>query len=138
MRLLKEEEDRLLKEQLEILDNNIKTVSSAFSTYTRTSIDELEFEDKDMTSVLPVIVVKEEYQTGVVGVVVRADVQLFKDQVNNALAKANHPNHSKGCAHLLDDEPRYRERVGNKYVTLPKIAKRETMPSIVTSTVVWK
>ena len=84
------------------------------------------------------IVVKEEYQTGVVGVVVRADVQLFKDQVSNVLAKDNHPDHSRGCAHLLDDEHRYQARVGNKYTTLPKIAKRETMPSTVISTIVWK
>ena len=111
MRLLEEEEDWLLKEQLKILDNNIKTVSSAFSTYTRTSIDKLEFEDEEMASVLPVIVVKEEHQTGVEGVVVRADVQLFKDQVRNVLAKVNHPSHSGGCSHLLDNKLRYREQV---------------------------
>ena len=81
---------------------------------------------------------KEEYQTGVEGVVVRADIQIFKDQVSNALAKANYPNHSGGCAHLLDDKTRYREQVGNKYDTLPKIAKQETMPSTVTSTIEWK
>ena len=70
LRLLGGEEDRLLEEQLEILGNNIKRVSSALSTYIHSSsTDELEFEDKEMTSVLPMIVVKEEYQTSVVVVV---------------------------------------------------------------------
>lgn len=84
---------------MKILHNNIRTVSSALSTYTHTSTDDsefdgLDFEDKNMISVLLVIVVKEKYQTGVEGVVVRADVQLFKDQVSNALARANYPNHT--------------------------------------------
>ena len=56
---------------------------------------------------------KEEFRDKVVGLVVRADVQLFKDQVSNVLTKASHPHHSGGCAHLLDDKERYREQVGD-------------------------
>ena len=51
----------------------------------------------------------------------RAEVQLFKDQVSNTLAKASHPSHSGGCSHLLNDEPRYREQVRDKKGTLPEV-----------------
>ena len=61
-----------------------------------------------MTSVLPVLELKEELRGSSEGVVVRADVQLFRDHVSNALAKAQHPLHSGGCAHLLDGKARYR------------------------------
>lgn len=71
--------------------------------------------------------------------VVRADVQLFKDQVNNILAKANHPMHSGGCAHLLDTKDRYCGRVGDTSATLPIITDRQGMPkSLVTSNVEWE
>ena len=73
---------------------------------------------------------KEEFRINVVGVVVRADVQLFKDQVSNVLAKASHQLHSEGCAHLLDDKERYREQVGDISNTLPKTTGRQTMQNI--------
>ena len=124
---------------MKLLDDNIREVSSALSTYTHTSEDELDFKDKDLTSVLPVLVIKEEYRNSVEGVVVRADVQLFKDQVSNVLAKTNHPSHSGGCSHLLDDKPRYCKRVGNKKENFPKVTECQTLPStLVTSTVEWK
>ena len=102
--------------------------------------DGLEFEDEEMTSVLPVLVVKEEFRNILGGVVVRADVQLFMNQVSNALAKASHPHHSGGCTHLFDDIDRYRERVGNDKATLPKATSRQCMPDklVMTSTVEWK
>ena len=98
-----------LENELRLLDNNIREVSSILSNYTQSSKDKdkLDFEDKEMTSVLPVLELKEELRGSSEGVVVRADVQLFMDQISNSLAKAQHPLHSGGCAHLLDDQARY-------------------------------
>ena len=50
---------------MRLLDNDIRKVSSNLSNYTQTSkdedkLDELDFEDKEMTSVLPVLELKEE------------------------------------------------------------------------------
>ena len=110
----KEEQLRIgqlqLENELRLLDNNIREVSSNLSNFTQTSKDKdkLNFEDKEMTSVLPVLELKEELRGSLEGVVVRADVQLFMDQISNSLAMAQHPLHSGGCAHLLDDEARYR------------------------------
>ena len=69
----------------------------------------------------------------------RDDVQLFIDQVSNVLATASHPHHSGGCAHLLNDDERYRERVGDDEASLPKATGRPTIPaSTTTSTVTWE
>ena len=118
---LADEEEQLRIGQLQLeyelisLDNDIREVSSILSNYTQLSedADELDFEDKEMTSVLPVLELREELRGSSEGVVVRADVQLFMDQIRNSLAKAQHPFHSGGCAHLLDDEACYRRQVGD-------------------------
>ena len=51
-----------LENELRLLDNNIREVSSNLSNYTQPSEDkdELDFEDKEMTSVLSVLELKEE------------------------------------------------------------------------------
>ena len=117
----------------------INKVSKAFSTYIGKDKDELDFEDEDMTLVLPIIVMKKGYRNSVEEVVVRVDVQLFNDQVSNVLAKTNHPLRSGGCPHLLDDEDRYYNQVGNKKATLPTTTGHQDMPiKMVTSTVEWK
>ena len=103
--------------------------------------DKLACEDKDneMTA-LPILEMKEEFQDKVVGVVVRVDVQLFIDQVSNVLATANNPHHSGGYAHLLDNEERYCDRVGDNTATLSKAIDRPKMPELLvtTTTVQWK
>ena len=105
-----------------------------------TIIDDEDFdlEDDDMT-VQPTLVVDAEYQDKVEGVIVRADIDLFKDHLSNILAKVSHPQHSGGCAHLLDDEARYRERLGDNAATLPTTTDRPTSPATGTATtVLWK
>ena len=68
-----------------------------------------------------------------------ADIELFKDHVSNVLATASHPHHSGGCAHLLDNEERHRERLGDSTATLPKATDRPKMPPDTSaSTVLWK
>lgn len=132
-------EERQLKIELKLLDDNIREISSVLSTYTHTKEDALNFEDKDMMLVLPVLVIKKEYRNSVKEVIVRGDVQLFKDKVNNVLTKANHPLHSGGCAHLLDNKTCYREQVGDKKATLPTTTYcQELSSTLVTSTVVCK
>ena len=138
LKLLEEEEQ--INMELKLLDTTINQVSKVFSTLIGKYENKLNFEDEDMTSVLPVLMMKEEFRNSVEGVVVRADAQLFKDEVSNVLAKSSHPLHSGGCAHLLDDKDRYYERVGDKKATLPKVTRRQTIPDklVTTSTVEWK
>ena len=98
----------LLEDELRSFDNNIRVLSSNLSNHTLSSEDEFDLDDEEMTSVLPVLEMKEELRGISEGVTVRADVQLYRDHLSNVLAKAQHPLHSGGCAHLLDDKARYR------------------------------
>ena len=125
--------------ELKALNTELKQVqqSTALSTIID---DEEDFDlgDDDMT-VQPTLEVSEEYQDKVEGVIVRADIDLFKDHLSNILATASHPKHSGGCAHLLDDEARYRERLGDDTATLPTTTDRPISPSASTATtVLWK
>ena len=125
--------------ELKALNTELKQVqqSTALSTIID---DEEDFDlgDDDMT-VQPTLEVSEEYQDKVEGVIVRADIDLFKDHLSNILATASHPKHSGGCAHLLDDEARYRERLGDDTATLPTTTDRPISPSATTATtVLWK
>ena len=99
--------DLEIAQALQLLDTDIKQVNKrvnkVLSTIIDTDEEELEFEDGNMT-VLPTLEIAEEFKGKVEGVIVRADIDLFKDHVSNVLATASHPHHSGGCAHLLDDE----------------------------------
>ena len=130
-----------LEDELRSFDDNIREFSSNLSNHTTTSEDEDEFdiEDEAMTSTLPALEMKKELRGNAVGVTVRADVQQYMDNLSNELAKAQHPLHSGGCAHLLDDVDRYRRRVGEKNATLPLVTKQPEVPGeSVTSGVTWK
>ena len=92
--------------ELKALKTELKQVQQ--STALSTIIDDEEdfnLGDDDMT-VQPTLEVSEEYQDKVEGVIVRADIDLFKDHLSNILTTASHPKHSRACAHLLDDEAR--------------------------------
>ena len=134
------EKEERIKNELKLLDTHINQVSKALSTFIGKNKDELDFEDDNMTSALPVLEMKEEFRDNVVGVLVRAGVQLFMDQVSNVLVMASHPHHSGGCAHLLDDQERYCEQVGDNKATLPKATGRPKIPDrrMTTSIVEWK
>ena len=101
-----------IAQEFKLLNTDInqvsKRVSKALSTLIDKDEDKLAFEDtdNDMT-VLPTLEMEEEFQDKVVGIIVRANIELFKDRVSNVLATASHPHHSGGCAHLLDDEDCY-------------------------------
>ena len=121
---LEEEEERIKQRKRKVKrleEERINKELKIVQVWCNDKDKDLDFEDEEMTSVFPVLVMKEEYLSSIERVVVRADVQLFKDQISNALAKASHPHHSGGCAHLLDDIDRYRKRVGNMTAALPKI-----------------
>ena len=105
--------DKAEQQKLEIillLEDNIREISSVLSNYSYyntklISKEELDLDqEEDMTSVMPELVIKEEYQNSVEGVVVIADVKLFKDQLRNLLAKVNHLGNIRGCSHLLGDK----------------------------------
>ena len=137
----KEEQLRIGQLQLENKLRLLDEISSNLSNYTQSSDNEneLDFQDKEMTSVLPVLDLKEELCGRVEGVIVRADVQLFMDQRSNLLAKAQHPLHSGGCAYLLDDQTCYRRQVGDSSASLPTVTDCPSVPStLVTNNVVWK
>ena len=55
-------------------------------------------------TVQPTLEVSTEYKDRMEGVIVNADIDLFKDHLRNVLATASYPQHSGGCAHLLDDK----------------------------------
>ena len=99
--------DLEIAQGLKVLNTELKQVNKRLTKTLSTTIDEedLDLEDDDMT-VLPTLEVSAEYKDKVEGVIVRADIDLFKDHLSNVLAKASHPQHSEGCAHLLDDEAR--------------------------------
>ena len=128
---LADEEEQLrigllqLEDELRSFDDNIREFSSILSNHSITSEDEDKFdlEDEGMTSTLPVLEMKKELRGKAVGVTVRADVQQYKDNLSNKLAKAQHPLHSGGCAHLLDDADCYRRQLGKKEATLPLVTK---------------
>ena len=83
--------------------------------------------------------IEEEFKGKVEGVIVRADIDLFKDHFSNVLAIASHPHHSGGCVHLSDDKERHRDRLGDRTATLPKVTDRPKMPpDTSTSPVLWK
>ena len=125
--------------QLKLLHTHINQVSKTLSTFIGKNKHKLDFEDNDMTALL-VLEIKEEFQDNMVGVLMRADVQLFIDQVSKVLTTASHPDHSGGCAHLLDNQERYREQIADDKAKLPKATGRPKMPDrlVKTSTVKWK
>ena len=90
---------------LKVLNTDLKQVNKWITKALSTIIDEedLDLKDDNMT-VLPTLEVSAEYKEKVEGVIMRADIDLFKDHLSNLLAKASHPQHSRGCAYLLDDE----------------------------------
>ena len=128
-----------IEQKLELLDTHInqvsKQVSKTLSTLVDTDVDKLNFKEKDkkMTA-LPVPEMEEKFKDKLIGFVMRADVQLFMDQVGNLLATASHPHHSGGCAHLLDNEEHYCERVGDNKASLPKATVIPTMPKLLGTT----
>ena len=124
---------------LQVLDTDIKQVKKRVNKVLSTIIDkdeeDLDFEDDDMT-VLPTLEIAEEFKGKVEGVIVRADIDLFKDHLSNVIATASHQHHSGGCAHMLDDKARYYDRLSNRKATLPTITKGPTSPSVTASTTV--
>ena len=86
-----------IEQELKILNTDIKQVNKQVNKVLSTLIDKdedklvFEEEDNDMT-VLPTLKVEEEFQNKVVGVITRADIELFKDHISNVLATASHPH----------------------------------------------
>ena len=78
--------------ELKALNTELKQVHQRNITALSTIIDDEDFdlEDDDMM-VQPTLKVSAEYQDKVEGVIVRADIDLFKDHLSNVLAKASHP-----------------------------------------------
>ena len=94
-----------IAQELKVLDTDLKQANKRITKALSTIIDEedLDFEDNDMT-LQPTLEVSAEFKDKVEGVIVRADIDLFKDHLSNVLATVSHPWHSGGCAHMLDDE----------------------------------
>ena len=125
---------------LKALSTDLKLVHQRSTKALSTIIDDEDFDLKggDMT-VQPTLEVSAEYKDKVEGVIVRADIDLFKDHLSNVLATASHPQHCGGCAHLLDYKARYCEWLGNNTATLPTTTIRPTKPTAdKATTVLWK
>ena len=133
-RLLQQEADYAIEQKQ--LEREIDAIISDYNI--NSDEDILDFDE--MTSTMPDIVskVKEEFKAPHQGTLVRADVTIFKDHLSNALATINHPSHTGGCAHLLDDQKRYQERLGNDKISLPVCTKRQDLPDDNALATKWK
>ena len=82
--------------------------------------------------------VKEEFKSPHQGTLVQIDVTIFKDHLSNAPATINHPSHTGGCAHLLDNKKRYQEQLGDDTKSLSVCTKRQDLPDDNALATKWK
>ena len=82
---------------LKTLSTDLKLVHQRSTKALITIIDDEDFdlEDDNMT-VQPTLELSAEYKDKVEGVIVRADIDLFKDHLSNIKATASHPQHCGG------------------------------------------
>ena len=86
---------------LKALNTDIKQVHQRSIKALSTIIDDKDTDLKDDNMMVqPTLEVSAEYEDKVERVIVRADIDLFKDYLSNVLATASHLQHSGGCAHL--------------------------------------
>ena len=115
------------------IDDLISNYKSNSNSNSNSNSDEAILDFDKMTMPMPNLVskVKEEYKLPHQGTIIQADVTLFKDHLSNVLATINQPIHTSGCAHLLDDQDRYRERererVGDDTRKLLSTTKRQDL-----------